>query len=98
MDLLKSRLIWNVLPTVAVVVILYLAVWGENGVIKHRELLRDANRSEHRLALVRGANTVLEHEILRLRSDGEAQRRAAAEELLLVPAHSTVYRFPANSP
>lgn len=98
MELLKSRLLWNVLPTVAVVVILYLAVWGENGVIRQRELLRDAERAEHRLAVVRGENASLEHDILRLRGDAEAQRRAAAEELLLVPAHSTVYRFPPHTP
>jgi cell division protein FtsB len=98
MDLLKSRLLWNVLPTVAVVVILYLAVWGENGVIKQRELSRDAERAEHRLELVRAENASLEREIARLREDPVTQRRAAAEELLLVPAHSTVFRFPADTP
>jgi cell division protein FtsB len=98
MELLRSRLVWNVLPTLAVGMILYLAVWGENGVIKRREVTRDAERAEHRLAAIRGENASLEHEIARLRSDGEAQRRAAAEELLLVPAHSTVYRFPPETP
>jgi|688.fasta_scaffold1531846_1 cell division protein FtsB len=98
MELIKSRLLWNVLPTVAVVAILYLAVWGENGLIKQRELSRDAERAEYRLAAVRAENAVLEREIVSLRTDASSQRRAAAEELLLVPPHSTVYRFASNTP
>ncbi len=98
MDLLKSRLLWNVLPTVTVLVILYLAVWGENGSVRHRELTVDVMKVERRLGLIQGENAGMEREVARLRDDPGSQRRAAAEEMLLVPAHSTVYRFASGTP
>ncbi len=98
MDILQQRLLWNVLPTVVVGVILYLAVWGENGLVKHRELTADLAKTERRLDLVQGENASLEREVARLRDDPGTQSRAAAEELLLVPEHSTVYRFPEGTP
>lgn len=98
MDMLQRRLLWNVLPALVVLVILYLAVWGDNGLIKQRELTVDLAKTERRLEAVRRENASLEREVARLRDDPETQRRAAAEELLLVPAHSTVYRFPDGTP
>lgn len=98
MDLLQHRLLWNVLPTVVVGVILYLAVWGENGLIKQRELTTELTKTERRLEGVRAENATLEREVARLRDDAGTQTRAAAEELLLVPEHSTVYRFPEGTP
>ncbi len=98
MELLQQRLLWNVLPTCVVALILYLAICGENGLIKQRELTADLLKTEHRLDLVGGENATLEREVSRLRDDPEAQARAAAEELLLVPAHSTVYRFAEGTP
>lgn len=98
MDMLQRRLLWNVLPASVVLAILYLAVWGENGLIKEQELARDLAKAERRLEAVRRENASLEREVSRLRDDPATQRRAAAEELLLVPAHSTVYRFPDGTP
>ncbi len=98
MDMLQRRLLWNVLPTVVVMAILYLAVWGDNGLVKQRELAADLAKTERRLESVRRENASLEREVARLRDDSASQRRAAAEELLLVPAHSTVFRFPDGTP
>jgi cell division protein FtsB len=98
MDLLQQRLLWNVLPTLVVGVILYLAVWGENGLVKQRELTTELAKTERRLEGVQSENATLEREVARLRDDPGTQSRAAAEELLLVPEHSTVYRFPEGTP
>ena len=98
MNVLRSRLVWNIIPTVLVAVILYLAVWGENGLIKQRELTTELAKTERRLDAVKAENAGLDREVARLRDDPATQSRAAAEELLLVPANSTVYRFPAGTP
>lgn len=98
MDRLVSRVLWIVLPATGVLTILALAVWGENGLIRHRELESDLSKVERRLAVITEENAALAREVSRLRDDDSAQRRAAAEELLLVPENSTVYRFPAGTP
>ncbi|MSQ00674.1 MAG: septum formation initiator family protein [Myxococcales bacterium] len=98
MDLLQRRLIWNVLPTALVLGILYLAVWGDNGLVRRGELAVDLAKAERRLDAVRRENASLEREVARLADDPVTQRRAAAEELLLVPAYSTLYRFPSGTP
>ncbi len=98
MDLLQRRLVWNVLPTVVVLGILYLAVWGDNGLVRRGELSADLVKAERRLETIRRENASLEREVARLADDPITQRRAAAEELLLVPAHSTLYRFPSGTP
>lgn len=98
MDRIVSRLLWTVAPTVLVGVILYLAVCGENGYLKQRELETRLRKDELHLAVVKASNASLAREVVRLRTDKETQVRAAAEDLLLVPPHSTVYRFPAGTP
>lgn len=98
MDRLVARFLWLGLPATIVVTVLYLAVWGENGLVKHRELVVDLARVERRVAVLGEENVALQREVDRLRADPQARRRAVAEELLLVPAQSTVYRFPAGTP
>ncbi|MBM4367137.1 MAG: septum formation initiator family protein [Deltaproteobacteria bacterium] len=98
MDRLVSRVLWIVLPMLGVLTILALAVWGENGLIRHRELETDLAKVERRLAVITEENAALAREVSRLRDDDPTRRRAAAEELLLVPENSTVYRFPAGTP
>jgi cell division protein FtsB len=98
MDRLVSRLLWIGVPAGIVVTVLYLAVVGENGLVKRRELTVDLAKVERRLVVIRAENAALAREVARLRDDPGAQERAAAEELLLVPEGSTVYRFPAGTP
>lgn len=98
MELLQQRLLWNVLPTGVVVAILYLAVWGEKGIVTQHQLTANLVKTEHHLDVTRTANAGLEREIARLRDDPNAQARAVAEDLLLVPAHSAVYRFVEGTP
>lgn len=98
MDRIASRLLWNVAPTALVGVILYTAVCGENGYLRQRELQVRLKKEALHLAVVKGENAALAREVERLRTDRASQMRAAAEDLLLVPEHSTVFRFPVGTP
>lgn len=98
MELLQQRLLWNVLPTGVVLAILYLAIWGEKGLVTQNQLTANLLKTEGQLDVTQTANAGLEREIARLRDDPSAQARAVAEELLLVPAHSAVYRFAEGTP
>ena len=98
MDRLVSRFLWIGVPATIVVTVLYLAVWGENGLVKHRELVVDLAKVDRRVSVLTEENVALQRDVDRLRDDAQARRRAAAEELLLVPEGSTVYRFPVGTP
>ena len=98
MDRIVSRLLWNVAPSALVLVILYLAVCGENGYLRERELDQQLRKDARHLDVIRSENAALAREVERLRGDPETQVRAVAEDLLLVPEHSTVYRFPVGTP
>jgi cell division protein FtsB len=93
MNRLGARLLWNLVPTAMVCVILYLAVWGENGWLRNRELQAKLLKESRHLTVLREQNAGLSHEVARLADDPDAQERAAAEELLLVREHTTVFRF-----
>lgn len=93
MDLHPRRLVWNVVPTILVLGIIYLAVFGDNGMIRRFHMNADVERVGHRLEAVQAENARLERVVDQLRNDPVTARRAAAEELMLVPANSAVYRF-----
>lgn len=93
MDLLARRLLWNVLPALLVVGMIYLALWGEDGLWARHRVELELARTERRLADVDAANARLAREVRALQGDPTTLQRAATEELLLVPAGSTVYRF-----
>ena len=93
MDLLARRLVWNVLPALMLVGVIYLAVWGEDGIWARRRIGAELARTERRLNDVRSDNARLSREVMALRDDPITLERAAAEDLLLVPPGSTVYRF-----
>jgi cell division protein FtsB len=82
-----------ILPAAAVVGIITFAVIGENGLIRRHRMLVELARTERRLAAVEEQNLLLRRQVDQLANDPVTQRRAVAEELLLVPAGSTVYRF-----
>lgn len=93
MDLLARRLVWNILPALMVLGMIYLAVWGEDGLWARHRVDAELARTERRLAELDAENARLDREIRALQADPVAVRRAVTEELLLVPPGSTVYRF-----
>lgn len=93
MDPFLRRLLWNVIPSALVVVIIYLAVFGENGILRRHRMVAELEVAQRRLAEVEVVNARLRREVQQLKADDAVVARAAAEELLLVPPGSTVYRF-----
>jgi cell division protein FtsB len=76
-----------------VVLFLYLAVAGPSGLIRRHKMVADLDRVQRKLESVDEENARLVREINQLKDDDPTIRRAIAEQLLLVPAGSTVYRF-----
>lgn len=93
MDVRLQRLLFTVLPGCLVVGLLWAAIVGDNGVVRHYRMQADLERVHRRLATVQAENARLAREVEQLRVDEATVRRAVAEELLLVPPDSTVYRF-----
>lgn len=93
MDLLRQRLLLTVLPAAVVLGLVWAAVMGESGLLRHMRMQSDLERVHRRLAALQADNAILAREVEQLRSDETTVRRAVAEELLLVPPDSTVYRF-----
>ena len=93
MDPLLRRLFLNLLPAAMVIGIVYLAVFGESGLLRRHHMIGDLDAVQRRLANVQAQNATLRREISQLGADDETVKRAAAEELVLVPPGSTVYRF-----
>lgn len=87
-------LVWNVVPSIVVLGIMYLAVFGDDGMFRRIRMHAELEKVERRLASMQEENLLLEREVDQLRNDPVTQKRAAAEELLLVPPGSTVHRFP----
>lgn len=93
MDLRLRRVLLALLPAGVVMGLIYSAIWGDNGLVRRLRMQEEVGRVERSLAHVRSENALLEREVGQLRGDETTVRRAIAEELLLVPAGSTVYRF-----
>lgn len=93
MSPLARRLVWNVLPAGLVVSLVYLAVFGEHGLLARQRIQQDLRRTQRQLQSIQADNARLLREIDQLRNDPVSVERAAAEELLRVPPGSTVYRF-----
>lgn len=93
MDLLARRLLFTLIPAGAVMFLIHATIMGDGGLLRRHRMLADLDRAHRNLASVQGANAHLEREVRQLRSDETTVRRAAAEELLLVPPGSVVYRF-----
>lgn len=94
MDKLIRRLLLNVLPAAMVVSMIYLAVFGSNGLAARHRLQLELDREARRMEQVTAENARLRREIHELHGNALTLQRAAAEELQLVPPGSTVYRFP----
>ena len=93
MDLLARRLLLTLAPAIIVVALVYATVLGDNGLLRRHRMQVDLERAQRKLAAIQEDNVRLEREVRQLRADESTLRRAAAEELLLVPPGRVVYRF-----
>lgn len=93
MDPRARRILFNILPTLLVLGIMYLSIFGSHGYVRRYRMREELARVQRQLATVQAENAVLQRDIQRLQTDDVSRQRAAAEELMLVPPDSTVYRF-----
>ncbi|MFZ5480060.1 MAG: FtsB family cell division protein [Myxococcota bacterium] len=93
MDLRLQKLVLTVVPAFLVVGLVYAAIAGDDGLVRRHRMQVDLERVQRKLEALEAENARLAREVGRLREDEATVRRAIAEELLLVPADSTVYRF-----
>lgn len=93
MDLLARRLLLTLLPAGVVVALIHATIMGDSGLVRRHRMQADLERAHRKLAAVESDNARIEREVRQLRTDETTVRRAAAEELLLVPPGSVVYRF-----
>ncbi|MDP2309305.1 MAG: septum formation initiator family protein [Pseudomonadota bacterium] len=93
MDLLARRLLLTLIPAGVVLALIHTTILGDSGLVRRHRMQIDLERAHRNLDRVHGENARIEREVRQLRSDETTVRRAAAEELLLVPPGSVVYRF-----
>jgi cell division protein FtsB len=93
MELLARRLLLTLLPAAVVVGLVHATIMGESGLLRRHRMQADLERVQRKLATTQAENARLIREVRQLQNDEDTVRRAAAEELLLVPPGSIVYRF-----
>ena len=90
---LFRRLVWNVLPVVLVTGALWMALAGEDGLLRRHELKFQLATIKIRTERVRAENESLRRDIRALQSERAAVQRASATTLLTAQPGSTIYRF-----
>jgi cell division protein FtsB len=93
MDVLVRRILFALLPTAAVLALIHATILGDNGLVRRHRMEADLERAQRKVTTLEADNDRLEREVRQLRTDETTVRRAVAEELLLVPPGSVVYRF-----
>jgi cell division protein FtsB len=86
---------WHVaFPAAFLVLSSWVAVAGDGGLLHNQRVNTELARVQRQFVLQEQENARLKAEVERLRYDEPTVRRAIGEELQLVEAGSTVYRFP----
>jgi cell division protein FtsB len=91
---LLRRLLWNVVPAVAVIVSTWVALVGEEGLLRRHEVKQRLLVTEAHATELEAGNALLRRRIRALREDPRLIRREAATRLLLAEPGSTIYRLP----
>lgn len=99
MPVLSRFFVFTLLPAGAIVALCYLAVFGSSGWLHAQRIEAELSAANRHRYEIDADVARLQREVDQLRNDEATLRRAAAEDLLLVPKGSTVYRFmDSNSP
>ena len=90
---LFRRLIWNVVPVVLVIGALWMALVGEEGLLKRHELKHQLSVLQERTVRLETDNNSLRRHIRALRTEPAVVQRASAETMLTAMPGSTIFRF-----
>lgn len=92
------HVVLTVIPALIALVVMGFALFGHKGLFKRHELRKRLADTQADLVRMELENLALRREIRLLRERPQAVQRAAAEELLMAPRGSTIYRFDARTP
>ena len=90
---LFRRLIWNVLPVALVIGALWMALVGEEGLLKRHELKHQLTVLQDRTVRLESHNDSLRRHIRALHTEPAVVQRASAETMLPATPGSTIFRF-----
>lgn len=90
---LVRRLLWNLVPLVAVVAAVSWTMLGKEGLLNRHAVKQQLLARQQQVERLEHENAALATQVRLLRQDRRAVQRAVAEELLLVEPGATIYRF-----
>ncbi len=91
--LLARRLVMTIVPFVLMGSVVLMAIFGDHGLVRRHELRAQISETEIRLAEIERENAALRRQIRSMDKDRIGVQRLAAQELLVAPPGSTIYRF-----
>ena len=94
--LLARRLVMTIVPFVLMGSVVLMAIFGDHGLVRRHELRTQIGETEIRLAEIERENAALRRQIRSMDKDRIGVQRLAAQELLVAPPGSTIYRFEAE--
>lgn len=94
--LLARRLVMTIVPFVLMGSVVLMAIFGDHGLVRRHELRLQIGETEIRLAEIERENAALRRQIRSMDKDRIGVQRLAAQELLVAPPGSTIYRFEAE--
>ena len=87
------RLAWNIFPALMIMLALWLALGGEDGLLQRHALKQRLMATQSHVDQLQVENSRLQDHLEALRTNPVAVRRVAAERLLAAEAGATIYRF-----
>lgn len=96
--LLARRLVMTIVPFTLMGAVVLMAIFGDHGLVRRHELRQKHAEVEQRIRELEVQNGELRRQIRLLDRDPVGLQRLAAEELLLAPPGSTLYRFTSEAP
>ncbi len=95
---LARWLLLNGIPVLLMGGVVSLAIFGDHGLIRRHHLRAQQVEVEGRIADLSTENGELRRQLRVLGSSRQGVTRLAAEELLMAPEGSTIYRFDDETP
>jgi len=81
------------MPLLMMAGVVMMAIFGDHGLVRRHDLRQERIDIENRVEDLRKRNTELRRELRVLETQPLGIRRVAAQELLMAPPESTIYRF-----
>jgi cell division protein FtsB len=93
MSSVLRRLLFNVLPLGVMTGVVCLAIFGDHGLIRRHYLKLQQAEVQARIASLESQNAELRRKLMVLDTKPIGLTRLAAEEMMMAPSGSTIYRF-----